>query len=146
MWSGISLRFFFFSKPGNVTSGYENYCLLRFKEQQKTCFHDSPNVVGVPTALMTQCIRGCYGSDHVTTCLTAGFWEACHSRLTTHANKKILQRFIFSFFIAKYNGSISAEHGLGFKKANYIHYSKSSSSVALMKEIKGLLDPKVNGF
>ena len=52
----------------------------------------------------------------------------------------------FSFFIAKYNGSISAEHGLGFKKANYIHYSKSSSSVALMKEIKGLLDPKVNGF
>ena len=58
----------------------------------------------------------------------------------------IPRNFTFSFFIAKYNGSISAEHGLGFKKANYIHYSKSSSSVMLMKEIKGLLDPKVNGF
>ena len=58
----------------------------------------------------------------------------------------IPQHFTFSFFIAKYNGSISAEHGLGFKKANYIHYSKSSSSVALMKEIKGLLDPKVNAI
>ena len=44
---------------------------------------------------------------------------------------------------AKHHGSISAEHGLGFKKANYIHFSKSPSSVALMKEIKGLLDPKV---
>ena len=58
----------------------------------------------------------------------------------------IPRHFTFSFFIAKYNGSISAEHGLGFKKANYIHYSKSSSSVALMKEIKGLLDPKVNAI
>lgn len=43
---------------------------------------------------------------------------------------------------AKHRGSISAEHGLGFKKANYIHYSKSSPSVELMKGLKQLLDPK----
>ena len=42
---------------------------------------------------------------------------------------------------SKVNGSISAEHGLGFKKRNYIHYSKSSGAVTLMKQMKKLLDP-----
>ena len=43
---------------------------------------------------------------------------------------------------ASHRGSISAEHGLGLKKANYIHLSQSSSSVSLMKGLKQLLDPK----
>ncbi|KAK3866875.1 hypothetical protein Pcinc_027617 [Petrolisthes cinctipes] len=42
---------------------------------------------------------------------------------------------------SKVNGSISAEHGLGFLKRNYIHYSKSPSAVKLMKQIKALMDP-----
>ena len=46
-------------------------------------------------------------------------------------------------YIAKYNGSISAEHGLGFKKANFIHYSKSPEAVLLMKQLKKLIDPNV---
>lgn len=52
-----------------------------------------------------------------------------------------IEPYVFEW-TAKHHGSISAEHGLGFKKANFIHYSKSSSSVALMKDLKGLLDPK----
>lgn len=43
---------------------------------------------------------------------------------------------------AKVNGSISAEHGLGFKKRNCIHYSKSLGAIGLMKQIKTLMDPK----
>ena len=39
-------------------------------------------------------------------------------------------------------GSISAEHGLGFKKAEFIHYSKSKEAVALMHNIKAMLDPQ----
>ncbi|XP_030631201.1 D-2-hydroxyglutarate dehydrogenase, mitochondrial [Chanos chanos] len=39
-------------------------------------------------------------------------------------------------------GSISAEHGLGLKKRNYIYYSKSSEAVGLMGDIKAMLDPK----
>ncbi|KAM9842430.1 D-2-hydroxyglutarate dehydrogenase, mitochondrial isoform 2-T2 [Aulostomus maculatus] len=39
-------------------------------------------------------------------------------------------------------GSISAEHGLGLKKRNYIYYSKPSQAVALMGNIKAMLDPK----
>lgn len=52
-----------------------------------------------------------------------------------------LEPFVFEW-TAKYRGSISAEHGLGFKKANAIHYSKSESAINLMKQIKELMDPK----
>ena len=44
---------------------------------------------------------------------------------------------------AAQRGSISAEHGLGFKKAQYIHYSKSTEALRLMREIKRVFDPKV---
>ncbi len=41
-----------------------------------------------------------------------------------------------------HGGSISAEHGLGFKKRNSIHFSKSPGAVKYMKRIKGLFDPQ----
>lgn len=47
-----------------------------------------------------------------------------------------------SSLIASYNGSISAEHGLGAMKAHAIHYSKSGVAVDLMKRIKELFDPR----
>lgn len=43
---------------------------------------------------------------------------------------------------SEWKGSISAEHGLGLKKRNYIYYSKPSEAVALMGNIKAMLDPK----
>ncbi|XP_066536479.1 D-2-hydroxyglutarate dehydrogenase, mitochondrial isoform X3 [Hoplias malabaricus] len=43
---------------------------------------------------------------------------------------------------SRYQGSISAEHGLGLKKRNYIYYSKSPEAVSLMGNIKAMLDPK----
>ncbi len=46
--------------------------------------------------------------------------------------------------IANHNGSISAEHGLGFKKAKYIHYSKPQEAVQIMAQIKRVLDPLVS--
>jgi len=46
--------------------------------------------------------------------------------------------------VAKHRGSISAEHGLGFKKSKYIYHSKSREAVTLMKDIKRLFDPKVS--
>ncbi|XP_072544407.1 D-2-hydroxyglutarate dehydrogenase, mitochondrial [Salminus brasiliensis] len=41
-----------------------------------------------------------------------------------------------------YQGSVSAEHGLGLKKRNYIYYSKTPEAVTLMGDIKSMLDPK----
>lgn len=42
----------------------------------------------------------------------------------------------------KHRGSISAEHGLGFKKRNFVKYSKSPNAISMMKKIKSFLDPK----
>lgn len=42
----------------------------------------------------------------------------------------------------KWQGSISAEHGLGLKKRNYIYYSKPLEAVRLMRDFKTILDPK----
>ncbi|XP_023221308.1 D-2-hydroxyglutarate dehydrogenase, mitochondrial-like [Centruroides sculpturatus] len=52
-----------------------------------------------------------------------------------------IEPFVYEW-TAKHKGSISAEHGLGFKKRNYIKYSKSQNAINLMKNMKNLLDPK----
>ncbi|CZR56330.1 probable D-lactate dehydrogenase AIP2 (actin interacting protein 2) [Phialocephala subalpina] len=54
--------------------------------------------------------------------------------------EKELEPFVYEW-VAKRNGSISAEHGLGLAKKNYIGYSRSGTMVALMKQIKNLYDP-----
>ncbi|KIR38029.1 D-lactate dehydrogenase [Cryptococcus deuterogattii 99/473] len=41
-----------------------------------------------------------------------------------------------------YNGSISAEHGLGSMKAPFISYSQADTSIDLMRRLKKLFDPK----
>ncbi|XP_065904773.1 D-2-hydroxyglutarate dehydrogenase, mitochondrial-like [Dysidea avara] len=42
----------------------------------------------------------------------------------------------------RHGGSISAEHGLGFDKCQYIYHSQSQKAVSLMSNIKKLFDPK----
>ena len=44
-------------------------------------------------------------------------------------------------YVAECHGSISAEHGLGFMKNKYIHYSKSTACIQVMKQMKTLFDP-----
>ena len=54
--------------------------------------------------------------------------------------EKVLEPFVYEW-IAKRNGSISAEHGLGLAKKNYIGHSRSDTMIGLMKQIKNLYDP-----
>ncbi|CAJ1074401.1 D-2-hydroxyglutarate dehydrogenase%2C mitochondrial [Xyrichtys novacula] len=68
-----------------------------------------------------------------------------HLNITSPAKDPALLAAIEPFvyeWTAKCQGSISAEHGLGLKKRNYIYYSKPSQAVALMSNIKAMLDPK----
>ncbi|WP_417422075.1 FAD-binding oxidoreductase [Halomonas sp.] len=44
--------------------------------------------------------------------------------------------------LAAYNGSISAEHGVGMEKRDYLHISRTPEEIALMKRMKLALDPK----
>lgn len=54
--------------------------------------------------------------------------------------EKILEPFVYEW-ISKRNGSISAEHGLGLAKKQYIGYSRSDTMIKLMKQLKNLYDP-----
>ncbi|RUR31409.1 FAD-binding oxidoreductase [Vreelandella nanhaiensis] len=44
--------------------------------------------------------------------------------------------------LVKYNGSISAEHGVGLEKKEYLKLSRSPEEIDLMKRMKQALDPK----
>lgn len=54
--------------------------------------------------------------------------------------EKVLEPFVYEW-IAKRQGSISAEHGLGLAKKKFIGYSRNETMVGLMKQIKNLYDP-----
>ncbi|WMS45010.1 FAD-binding oxidoreductase [Acuticoccus sp. MNP-M23] len=43
--------------------------------------------------------------------------------------------------VREYGGSVSAEHGIGLTKKNYLSYSRSEPELALMRTIKRALDP-----
>ena len=53
----------------------------------------------------------------------------------------LIEPYIYDW-LASCQGSISAEHGLGFKKRQFIYHSKSRSAVNVMKQMKKLMDPK----
>ena len=42
----------------------------------------------------------------------------------------------------EYEGSISAEHGVGALKRDFLHYSRSDAEIQLMRTLKRALDPK----
>jgi FAD/FMN-containing dehydrogenase len=60
----------------------------------------------------------------------ADFWSECHKT----------DDVIFSV-VTKYRGSISAEHGVGLLKRDFLHYTRSPDEIALMREIKAVFDP-----
>ncbi|PKU29876.1 d-2-hydroxyglutarate mitochondrial [Limosa lapponica baueri] len=59
----------------------------------------------------------------------------------SHSLLDAIEPFVYEW-TARHNGSISAEHGLGFKKKQFIQYSKPSEAVLLMQRFKAMLDPK----
>ncbi len=51
-----------------------------------------------------------------------------------------VNKWVFEI-VQKYNGSISAEHGVGMTKRDYLSYSRSEAEIAYMKAIKAVFDP-----
>lgn len=54
--------------------------------------------------------------------------------------ENLLEPWVYEW-VSKRNGSISAEHGLGLAKKEFIEYSKSPTMVKLMQQLKDLYDP-----
>ena len=44
--------------------------------------------------------------------------------------------------VGEFQGSISAEHGIGVVKRDFMHHSRGAAEIELMRRIKGMLDPK----
>ncbi|KAI8093077.1 uncharacterized protein BX664DRAFT_328869 [Halteromyces radiatus] len=54
--------------------------------------------------------------------------------------RKTVDDFVYGW-TSQYNGSISAEHGIGLMKRSYLSYTKSRSSISSMRQIKDVFDP-----
>ena len=44
--------------------------------------------------------------------------------------------------LGKVNGSVSAEHGIGLEKREFLSHSRSPEEIAVMRSIKGVLDAR----
>lgn len=53
----------------------------------------------------------------------------------------LIEPFIYEW-TAERNGSISAEHGIGYHKAKHLHINQPSNVIAIMKSLKNLFDSK----
>ncbi|TDV64623.1 FAD-binding oxidoreductase [Pseudomonas sp. LP_7_YM] len=51
-----------------------------------------------------------------------------------------VNKWVFEI-VEKYNGSISAEHGVGLVKRDYLEYSRSAVEIEYMKAVKAVFDP-----
>ncbi|KAI9486136.1 MAG: hypothetical protein EXX96DRAFT_31813 [Benjaminiella poitrasii] len=54
--------------------------------------------------------------------------------------QKVMDEFVYSWAM-KHSGSITAEHGVGVSKVNYMNRAKSTVQLELMRTIKNALDP-----
>lgn len=60
--------------------------------------------------------------------------------LATPERKPDLQKSVYEL-IARYRGSISAEHGIGLAKKHHLAHSRTAQEIATMRLIKAALDP-----
>ena len=51
-----------------------------------------------------------------------------------------VSKWVFDI-VQRYGGSVSAEHGVGLLKKDYLGYSRSETEIELMRQIKRVFDP-----
>lgn len=56
------------------------------------------------------------------------------------AKCQVVNKYVFDT-VKKYNGSISAEHGVGMTKKPYLDYTRSETEIGYMKALKQVFDP-----
>jgi len=68
-----------------------------------------------------------------------------HLNITSAGRSSELEQRLFPFiykWTSDRGGSISAEHGIGLAKRNYLHYAKRPDVIQKFRELKNLFDPK----
>ncbi|MBT4354852.1 MAG: FAD-binding oxidoreductase, partial [Rhodospirillaceae bacterium] len=59
----------------------------------------------------------------------------------TENNRRDIEKIVFNLLSGR-GGSISAEHGIGLVKRDFIELSRSPEELALMRRLKVALDPE----
>ena len=59
----------------------------------------------------------------------------------SEATREAINKIVYAPLKAN-NGSVSAEHGIGLHKKDYLYTSRSETEIAVMKSLKNLFDPK----
>jgi FAD/FMN-containing dehydrogenase len=75
------------------------------------------------------------GNIHINVMKPDGMSRDEFFRLTGEADHAVFE------LVERYGGSISAEHGIGLVKKEYLAYSRSPAEIALMRTLKRALDP-----
>lgn len=57
------------------------------------------------------------------------------------AKCQTVNKYVFET-VQKYNGSVSAEHGVGMTKKPYLNYTRPETEIEYLRQIKAVLDPK----
>ena len=52
-----------------------------------------------------------------------------------------VSRWVFEI-VERHGGSVSAEHGVGLLKKDYLQYSRSQTEISIMRQIRRAFDPK----
>lgn len=58
-----------------------------------------------------------------------------------HADLEHAENLVYRC-IGAFEGSISAEHGIGVVKRDFMHFSRTPAEVSLMRRLKAMLDPQ----
>ncbi len=66
---------------------------------------------------------------------------ALGNRNAADLDSDVLEKLLYGT-VRRFEGSISAEHGIGLSKREYLHYSRSEAELQLMVSLKKMLDPK----
>lgn len=75
------------------------------------------------------------GNVHLNVCIPGYDNTDLQDRLS-----EVVDGFVFDY-VKQARGSVSAEHGVGLQKAQYLTYSKSPALVECMQQIKQVFDP-----
>lgn len=103
-------------------SKMENY-LQALREKISAQWGDKARVI----------VFGHLGDCNLHIVISPGIWE--------DETRKQIEGIVYSPLLA-IGGSISAEHGIGIEKRNYLHHSRNENEIAMMRTIKMALDPK----
>ena len=97
---------------------------------QENCVREIKSQLTAAYADITLLIFGHLGDGNIHLLATTGRYE----------DKQRIYDIVYAI-IGKYDGSITAEHGIGILKKEWLHLSRTPEEITFMKTLKQALDP-----